>query len=95
MLDQLAISNSRWKETLEEFVESIGGWNSSILASEYTVELGKVCYLPCNTIEKNYELPLPEVFNGKILMNEMNSSSENFEMIDLGKGITASEEVGK
>jgi hypothetical protein len=51
--------------------------------------------LPCNTIEKNYELPLPEVFNGKILMNEMNSSSENFEMIDLGKGITASEEVGK
>jgi len=25
----------------------------------------------------------------------MNSYSENFEMIDLGKGITASEEVGK
>jgi hypothetical protein len=51
--------------------------------------------LPCNTIEKNYELPLPEVFNGKIVINEMNSYSENFEMIDLGKGITASEEVGK
>jgi hypothetical protein len=51
--------------------------------------------LPCNTIEKNYELPLFEVFNGKIVINEMNSYSENFVMIDLGKGITASEEVGK
>ena len=79
MLAQLAISNSRWKETLEDFVESLGGWNSSILDSEYTVELGKVSYLPCNTIKKNYELPLPEVFNGKIVINETNSYSENWD----------------
>ena len=46
---QLAISNSTWQETLEEFVESIEGSNSGIVTSEDAVRFGEVC---CNIMEK-------------------------------------------
>jgi hypothetical protein len=46
---QLAISNSTWQETLEEFVESIKGSNSVIVTSDDAVRFGEVC---CKTMEK-------------------------------------------
>jgi predicted dinucleotide-binding enzyme len=38
--------------------------------------------------------PLSEVFSGIIVIDAMNSYSENFDIIDLGKDIATSEEVG-
>jgi predicted dinucleotide-binding enzyme len=90
---QVEISNSRGPVSLKALVKSIGSNNVTAATPEGAVRFAQVVLLAIPW-RKKQELPASDLFKGKIVIDAMNSYSENFEVIDLGNS-TSSEEVRK
>lgn len=93
---QVAISNSRGPQSLKDFEKyGTSGTGSKIKAMtiQETIAFGDIILLAIPWI-KRQELPPPDLFNGKIVIDAMNPYSENFEVIDLEPS-SSSEEVAK
>jgi 8-hydroxy-5-deazaflavin:NADPH oxidoreductase len=89
---QVAISNSHSPESLTPLVSSIGA-NVTPMTVEETAKFGEVVLLAIPW-RKRQELPSPELFEGKIVIDATNPYSSTGTMLDLGNS-TSSEEVAK
>jgi len=90
---QVKISNSRGPVSLKALVKSIGCNNVTAATPERAVRFAQVVLLAIPW-RKKHELPASDLFKGKIVIDAMNTYSENFEVIDPGNS-TSSEEVRK
>ena len=89
---QVAISNSRGPQSLENFEKSSDS-NTKAMTIEESIAFGDVILLAIPWI-KRQELPSSGLLNGKIVIDAMNPYSENFEVVNLEPS-SSSEEVAK
>jgi predicted dinucleotide-binding enzyme len=89
---QVEISNSRGPVFLKALIKSIGSDNVTAATPEGAVMFAQVVLLAIPW-RIRHELPPPDLFKGKIVIDATNPFSES-ELIDLGNS-TSSEEVAK
>jgi 8-hydroxy-5-deazaflavin:NADPH oxidoreductase len=89
---QVAISNSRGPQSLNDFEKSSDS-NIKAMTIEEAIAFGDVILLAIPWI-KRQELPSSGLLNGKIVIDAMNPYSENFEVMNLEPS-SSSEEVAK
>jgi 8-hydroxy-5-deazaflavin:NADPH oxidoreductase len=89
---QVEISNSRGPVFLKTLIKSIGSDNITAATPEGAVMFAQVVLLAIPW-RIRHELPPPDLFKGKIVIDATNPFSES-ELIDLGNS-TSSEEVAK
>lgn len=90
---EVAISNSRGPESLQELVAELGDHARAMTVDE-AARFGEVVLLaiPWRTPEG---LPSVETLAGKVVIDAMNPYTEQGEPFDLGEAATSSEEVQK
>lgn len=89
---QVEISNSRGPVSMKALIKSIGSDNVTAATPEGAVMFAQVVLLAIPW-RIRHELPPPDLFKGKIVIDATNPFSES-ELIDLGNS-TSSEEVAK